>query len=493
MLVVGRWHRKYTRDDGDLVRLFCVPALEDVERYDRLTGYFNAAALALVRPRHRGAGSQPRPHASRVDCTLPQAEIEVVERGAALRERVEPPSRRAAAGGARSGRRRHAGVVAGVDGGARPSRREGRGGVRRRAPADSGGRHLPGEGRHRGGPGGRPTRVERQPQRDRGRLAPQLGEHQRLHELGPEPRRVDDEEANFGRIWADKAERVIVLDTPAAVRRDLMRFMPDSDLPVRLRNVADPQPGFPVVPAPEGGGPGDELERAGVSAVLRGRRGAEFVTPMPSSGWRACSARRSGSSDRCRRPMPGGSPGCRPFGPIACSARCATRQHFSAVSSKRRSGARRWPSCGRTRRSAYRALRTRINLFESVVGSLQPILVRLPSTIAGVVLSGGGRRGDGTGRPAGTREAVPDAGGRADVVEAIERQVREARSGAQPPGRAPYPGAETGCGVQPSTVPGSAGVSQVAYDWTVWDGSGPTSNGSVRRGWNRGRTRRSLT
>ena len=47
-------------------------------------------------------------------------------------------------------------------------------------------------------------------------------------------------------------------------------------------------------------------------------------------------------------------------------------------------------------------------------------------------------------------------------------------------------------GVQLSTVPGSAGVSQVAYDWTVWDGSGPTSNGSVKRGWNRGRTRRSL-
>ena len=31
---------------------------------------------------------------------------------------------------------------------------------------------------------------------------------------GPEPKRVDDEEANFGRIWADKAKRVIVLDTP---------------------------------------------------------------------------------------------------------------------------------------------------------------------------------------------------------------------------------------------------------------------------------------
>ena len=41
---------------------------------------------------------------------------------------------------------------------------------------------------------------------------------------GPEPRRVADEEANFARIWADKAQRVIVLDVPDAARRELMRF-----------------------------------------------------------------------------------------------------------------------------------------------------------------------------------------------------------------------------------------------------------------------------
>ena len=39
---------KYTPDDGDLVKLFYVPALKDAERYDRLTGYFNAHALTLA-------------------------------------------------------------------------------------------------------------------------------------------------------------------------------------------------------------------------------------------------------------------------------------------------------------------------------------------------------------------------------------------------------------------------------------------------------------
>ena len=38
MLPDREWKLKYTPDDGDLVQLFYVPALEDAERYDRLTG-----------------------------------------------------------------------------------------------------------------------------------------------------------------------------------------------------------------------------------------------------------------------------------------------------------------------------------------------------------------------------------------------------------------------------------------------------------------------
>ena len=48
---------------------------------------------------------------------------------------------------------------------------------------------------------------------------PQLGEHQRLYELGSDPRRVAGEEANFARIWANKSDHVIVLDVPDAVRQ----------------------------------------------------------------------------------------------------------------------------------------------------------------------------------------------------------------------------------------------------------------------------------
>ena len=84
---------------------------------------------------------------------------------------------------------------------------------------------------------------------------------------------------------------------------------------------------------------------------------------------------------------------------------------------------------GTVETDVYRALRTRINLFEAVVGPLQPILAQLPRTIAGAVLSGGGRGGESSGGPAAEQASASDAGRYADVVEAIERHVREARAG----------------------------------------------------------------
>ncbi len=83
---------------------------------------------------------------------------------------------------------------------------------------------------------------------------------------------------------------------------------------------------------------------------------------------------------------------------------------------------------GTVETDVYRALRTRINLFESVVGPLQPILARLPQTIVGAVLTGDRRRGERTGR-ATDGAPVSDVGAHPDVVEAIERQVLEARAG----------------------------------------------------------------
>ncbi len=40
LLCDQEWKLKYTPDDGDLVPLLYVPALECAVRYDRLTGYY---------------------------------------------------------------------------------------------------------------------------------------------------------------------------------------------------------------------------------------------------------------------------------------------------------------------------------------------------------------------------------------------------------------------------------------------------------------------
>ena len=89
MLPDREWNLKYTPEDGDLVELFYVPALEDAERYDRLTGYFNAGALALAARGVEGLVRNGGRMRLVVGCTLDPPEIEAIERGEALREQVE--------------------------------------------------------------------------------------------------------------------------------------------------------------------------------------------------------------------------------------------------------------------------------------------------------------------------------------------------------------------------------------------------------------------
>ncbi|KAF0136324.1 MAG: hypothetical protein FD152_1043 [Xanthobacteraceae bacterium] len=64
LLVDHPWLVKYTPDDGDLVALLYVPALRCATRYDRLTGFFSASALALAASGGGGAACERWPHAS---------------------------------------------------------------------------------------------------------------------------------------------------------------------------------------------------------------------------------------------------------------------------------------------------------------------------------------------------------------------------------------------------------------------------------------------
>ena len=246
MLCDRTWKLKYTPDDGDLVRLFYVPALEDAERYDRLTGYFNASALALAARGIEGLVRNDGRMRLVAGCTLALPEIEAIEKGEQLRDLVErhltslplappdPASSHALELLAWMVARGHLDVKVAV-------------------PCDAHGRPIPAEGIFHEKAG----IIE-----DRG--GDRIAWNGSLNETaagwrhnwesinvytswGPEPGRVADEEANFARIWANKARRAIVLDVPRAVRQDLMRFMPANDQPARLK-----EPGKkPAKPSPE--------------------------------------------------------------------------------------------------------------------------------------------------------------------------------------------------------------------------------------------------
>ena len=234
MLRDHTWSRKYTPDDGDLVKLFYVRALEDAERYDRLTGYFKASALTLAARGIEGLVRNRGRMRLVVGCTLAPDEIEAIEKGEQLRLLVEqqltrlplappdPASAEALELLAWMVARGYLEVMVAV-----PCDAE-----KKPIPADGIFHEKSGIIEDRGG--------------DKIAWTGSLNETYSgwrynwesisvYTSWGPDPRRVDDEEANFARIWANQAARVIVLDVPEAARRDLMRFMPQSDKPARLK------------------------------------------------------------------------------------------------------------------------------------------------------------------------------------------------------------------------------------------------------------------
>ena len=231
------WKLKYTPDDGDLVELFYVPALEDAERYDRLTGYFNARALALASRGIEGLVRNGGRMRLVVGCTLDAAEIDAIERGEDLRDAVE--------------RKLVALPLAPPDGDGTDALEllswmvaKGHLDVKVAVPCDG---------------AGRPVADQAIFHEKSGIIEDRTGERiawtGSLNETAAgwranwetinvfrgwsEAERVDEEERNFARIWSAKDgngnRRLLVLDVPTAVRRDLMRFLPeDEDRPKRL-------------------------------------------------------------------------------------------------------------------------------------------------------------------------------------------------------------------------------------------------------------------
>ena len=238
MLIDHTWELKYTPEDGNLVQVFYVPALQDAARYDRLTGYFDAGALALAARGVEGLVCNDGRMRLVVGCTLKAPEIEAINKGEALRDQVErrlveqplaPPD--AAAVGALE-------LLAWMIG-------HGYLDVKVAVPCDTNGRPVSDTAIFHEKSGVIEDRAGYKIAWT-GSLNETAAGWQRNWESinvyrswGPEPERVDSEERNFASLWANRSPRALVLDVPDAAKQDLLRFLPP-DAPTRLKAKSPP-------------------------------------------------------------------------------------------------------------------------------------------------------------------------------------------------------------------------------------------------------------
>ncbi len=233
MLRDHHWKLKYTPDDGDLVSEFYIPALEDAERYDRLTGYFNAGALALAARGIEGLVRNGGTMRLVVGCTLAPPEVDAIERGEELRAHVE----------------RHLTELPLVASDSDVSEAlellawmvtHGHLEVKVAVPCDAQGVPVPDGGLFHEKSGIIEDRTGQKLAWTGSLNETAAGWRTNWETINvstgwEHPERVRLEEGNFERMWSGPRGRWIVLDVPQAVRRDLLRFLPKDDKkPARL-------------------------------------------------------------------------------------------------------------------------------------------------------------------------------------------------------------------------------------------------------------------
>ncbi|MDO9713490.1 DEAD/DEAH box helicase [Paracraurococcus lichenis] len=250
LLRAREWRLKYTPDHGDLVRGLYVPLLECAVRYDRLTGYFSASALALAARGVEGLVQNDGRMRMVVGCTLAPEEATAIQQGAKLRDQVEAHLAALPLMPTDTGMAQALELLAWLVA-------QGRLEVKVAVPCDAHRRPVAADGLFHEKAG----LVED----NDGKIVAFNGslnetaagwtknwESVNVFTSWRDPERVREEAENFGRLWADKAKHVITLDVPAAAQADLMRFLPPTDLPARLKKAPPPEP---VAPEPEPAAP----------------------------------------------------------------------------------------------------------------------------------------------------------------------------------------------------------------------------------------------
>ncbi len=231
-----KWKLKYTPEDGNLVQCFYVPALQCANRYDRSTGFFSATALTLAARGIEGLVRNDGHMRLMVGCTLHEEEVEAIRKGEELRTTVEMHIGNMPLQTAHPDEHDALELLAWMVA-------KGVLDVRVAVPCD----------------------LKRQPIASNGIFHEKAGlvEDKAGHRLawngslnetvygwrenwesinvfqswGQDTRRVDEEEQNFARIWSGTSPHLITLDVTSAIERNLLRFLPETDLPARLEKA----------------------------------------------------------------------------------------------------------------------------------------------------------------------------------------------------------------------------------------------------------------
>lgn len=251
------WLVKYTPDDGELVELLYVPALECAIRYDRLTGYFQAKALALA---SRGVEELVRNQGRMrllVGCTLAPEEVNAIKQGAEMRDQLQA---HLLANPLRPKSQREIEALEILAWMVANEFLEVKVGV----PCDDHRRPIPASGIFHEKAG-----IIEDKTGDRLAFNGSLNETEAGWTRNWESlnvflswdgdlKRVAAEESNFKSLWDGYSKHVLTLDVPQAAREDLLQFLPNpGELPRRLKRseakgtLRIPEPEQEPEPQPE--------------------------------------------------------------------------------------------------------------------------------------------------------------------------------------------------------------------------------------------------
>lgn len=231
------WRIKYDPDEGALIDQFYLTALACAQRYDRTTGYFSATALAIAARGVEGLVLNAGRMRMVVGCTLGEPEVKAIEQGQSLKDTVAGMLLSMPLAGANKGEQEALELLAWMVA-------KGHIEIKVAVPCDDNRNPVTSQAIFHEKAG-----VIEDKTGNRLAFAGSVNEtaYGWLHnwesfhvfcDWDGGGKHVDAEERTFAQLWADKAKRAKVLDVPAALRGDLMRFMPPGEQePERLKRA----------------------------------------------------------------------------------------------------------------------------------------------------------------------------------------------------------------------------------------------------------------